>query len=174
MKKSSVHDIISKNESYKLCKSNRKIRKEVELLSKNNISYARDLVIRHSKDYQLYLTQYISECKKNKKVLDFTPYLKSTMEGIFYSAINEALWDPMTNSASIKNIEKICDLKTSLDKTGKKAGRGLHTPTYAAILIASSVSDAPVSADDTEELYALDKSVRSYFEMTSKKIASEL
>ena len=40
MKKSSVHDIISKNESYKLCKSNRKIRKEVGLLSKNNISYA--------------------------------------------------------------------------------------------------------------------------------------
>ena len=96
------------------------------------------------------------------------------MEGIFYSAINEALWDPTTNSASIKNIEKICDLKTSLDKTGKKAGRSLLTPTYAAILIASSVSDAPVSADDTEELYALDKSVRSYFEMTSKKIASEL
>lgn len=96
------------------------------------------------------------------------------MEGIFYAAINEALWDPITNSDSIRNIEKICDLKLSLDKTGKEAGRNLHTPTYAAILIAASASDEPISAKETEELYSLDKSVRSYFEMTANKISEEL
>lgn len=152
----------------------KKIRKEVEILNKNNISYARDLVIRHSKDYQLYLNQYTADCKKSKEVLDYKPYLESTMEGIFYAAINEALWDPMTSSASLKNIEKICNLKLSLDKTGKEAGKNLHTPTYAAILIAASVSEEPVSAAETEDLYNLDKSVRSYFEMTAKKMSEEL
>lgn len=143
-----------------------------KILDKKYVNYARDIVIKHSKDYKLYLNQYVADGKKTGGVLDYTPYLESTMEGIFYASINEAMWKPFADSdseeASVKLIDRICELKAHLDDTGAKAGRNLHTPTYAAILIAVAMKGETLGDGDTQDLYALDKSVKSYFAMAAK------
>ena len=164
------------------------------VLDKKYVNYARDIVIRHSKDYRMYLNQYVADSRKKNEVLDYTPYLESTMEGIFYASINEAMWNPFTDSAAasvpdpdrmtsegsdptvnrdsgenaVKFIDRICELKAHLDDTVAKAGRNLHTPTYAAILIAVAMQDKTLGNAETEDLYALDKSVKSYFAMAAK------
>ena len=80
-------------------------------MDKKYVNYARDIVIKHSKDYKLYLNQYVADGKKTGGVLDYTPYLESTMEGIFYASINEAMWKPFADSdseeASVKLIDRI-------------------------------------------------------------------
>ena len=138
------------------------------------INKAKSIVISRSEDFRPYLDLYISESRARGTALNHLPYLRSTMTGIFEASIHQALGEALTDRDSrllVRRLYRLCD---NLKRTETATRLNLHTPAYAAAVIAGALSGKPLTDREINLLEPLDQSVRAYFEMAEEKLHSQL
>ena len=143
------------------------------LSHRNIISKARDIVIGNSEKYRIYLDEYVQKCRQTRHVHDYRPYLEDTMKGIYNESIFDALCTEWEQISLEVLTQRICHMQTILKEMEDQTHLNLHTPSYAAIIIADAVLGEDITEKEARDLSTLDNSVKAFYEMTRSKLERE-
>ena len=135
---------------------------------------ARGIVIHNSERYRIFLDNYIRDSEAAGYPLDVQPYLSATMNGIYFASLNEAMWNDWDSIDQSTMVENITTLHESISQMARQSNVDLHTPSYACMIIFTSLSRTDPSEHDIREIRSLDKSILAFFDHARNQIVDNM
>ena len=141
---------------------------------------AKIIIIGLSDDYRTYLNEHAKESRRCGFPLESRPYIEKTMSGIFYAALDRAMWADWNEPGEdlpwnrLELIGRFCDLYDEVNNMQNNAGTFLHTPSYACMIIYKAVTGADLTDNEMRSVNSLDTAIQAYYDMARDLIVDDM
>ena len=142
--------------------------------SKSFLKISRDIVIRNSEHYRIFLDDYTRDSLAAGYPLDAKPYLKATLNGIYTASLNEAMWHEWDSIDTMTMVDHVSRLHDQITQMATQSNVDLHTPSYACMIIYTSLSEADPTEHELREIRSLDKSIFAFFDHARNQIIDQM
>ena len=141
---------------------------------KTYLKKSRDIVIHNSERYRIFLDDYTRDSLAAGYPIDAKPYLTAIMNGIYTASLNEAMWSDWDSVDTLSMVDRVSRLHDQVTQMADRAGVDLHTPSYACMIIYTSLTGADPSENELREIRSLDKSIFAFFDHARNQVIDRM